>query len=81
MGAAAAGGTFAWAGYFASRVMPGHLSLFEAYPALPLLLWLVDRAQAPESARRHRLDLGVPHFRTRHPLCDQQHSLQPMVVL
>ncbi len=58
-GAAAAGGTFACAGYFASRVMAGHLPLLEAYPALPLLLWLVDRAMAPERARRHRFDLAV----------------------
>lgn len=41
----AAGWTFASAGYFASRVFAGHLPLLEAYPALPLLLWLVDRAQ------------------------------------
>src|SRR5206468_1632647 len=30
-GAAVAGWTFACAGYFASRVMPGHLPLLEAY--------------------------------------------------
>jgi hypothetical protein len=59
VGAVAAGGTFACAGYFASRVLAGHLPLLEAYPALPLLLWLVDRALAPERARRHRFDLGV----------------------
>ena len=45
IGAVTAGGTFACAGYFASRVMAGHLPLLEAYPALPLLLWLVDRAE------------------------------------
>jgi hypothetical protein len=59
LGSAAAGGTFACAGYFASRVMAGHLPLLEAYPALPLLLWLVDRALAPERAPRHRVDLAV----------------------
>jgi hypothetical protein len=58
----AAGGTFACAGYFASRVMAGHLPLLEAYPALPLLLWLVDRAFAPERAARYRFDLGVLAF-------------------
>jgi len=58
-GAVAAGGTFACAGYFASRVLAGHLPLLEAYPALPLLLWLVDRALAPERALRHGFDLGV----------------------
>ena len=52
IGAAAAGWTFARAGYFSSRVMAGHLPLLEAYPALPLLLWLVDRALAPERTRR-----------------------------
>jgi hypothetical protein len=61
-GAVAAGGTFACAGYFASRVLAGHLPLLEAYPALPLLLWLVDRALAPERAGRRRFDLGVLAF-------------------
>jgi hypothetical protein len=42
--ASAAGWTFACCGYFAARVMAGHLPLLEAFPALPLLLWLVDRA-------------------------------------
>ena len=59
IGAVAAGWTFACAGYFASRVMAGHLPLLEAYPALPLLLWLVDRAGAPDRAQRHRFDLGI----------------------
>lgn len=60
--AVAAGWTFACAGYFSSRVMAGHLPLLEAYPALPLLLWLVDRALAPERIRRHRFDLVVLAF-------------------
>ena len=55
IGAAAAGWTFACAGYFSSRVMAGHLPLLEAYPALPLLLWLVDRA-------RNRFDLSALAF-------------------
>ena len=37
--AAVAGWTFAAAGFFASRILAGHLHLLEAYPALPLLLW------------------------------------------
>jgi hypothetical protein len=40
--AAVAGWTFACAGYFASRVATGQLTLLEAYPALPLLLWLIE---------------------------------------
>lgn len=40
--AAVAGWTFACAGYFASRIATGQLSLLEAYPALPLLLWLIE---------------------------------------
>jgi hypothetical protein len=40
----AAGWTFASAGFFASRVLAGHLPLLEGYPSLPLLLWLADRA-------------------------------------
>ena len=58
-GAVAAGWTFACAGFFSSRVLAGHLPLLEAYPSLPLLLWLADRALAPERARRHRFDLAV----------------------
>ena len=42
-GAAIAGWTFAVSGFFAARVTAGHLPLLEAYPALPLLLWLVER--------------------------------------
>jgi hypothetical protein len=56
--AAASGWTFACAGFFASRVMPGHLPLLEAYPALPLLLWLVDRALDSTRAGRHRWDVA-----------------------
>lgn len=39
---AAAGWTFACSGFYAARVAAGHLPLLEAYPALPLLLWLVE---------------------------------------
>ncbi|HVW11515.1 MAG TPA: YfhO family protein [Bryobacteraceae bacterium] len=55
IGAAAAGWTFAAAGFFSSRVMAGHLPVLEAYSALPLLLWLCDRALT----RARRFDLGV----------------------
>jgi hypothetical protein len=41
--AAVTGWTFAASGFFASRVMVGHLPLLEAYPALPLLLWLIEK--------------------------------------
>lgn len=54
--AAAAGWTFAAAGFFASRVMAGHLPLLEAYPALPLLLWLTERFREV-SGRRTSLRL------------------------
>src|SRR5262245_49085982 len=47
LAAAAAGWTFAAAGYYASRIAAGHLPLLEAYPALPLLLWLIERLQTP----------------------------------
>jgi hypothetical protein len=40
--AAVSGWTFACAGYFASRIATGQLTLLEAYPALPLLLWLIE---------------------------------------
>jgi len=39
---AAAGWTFACSGFYAARVAAGHLPLLEAYPALPLLLWLIE---------------------------------------
>lgn len=39
---AVAAWTFASSGYFASRVHDGHLPLLEAYPGLPLLLFLVE---------------------------------------
>ena len=55
----AAGWTFASAGFFASRVFAGHLPLLEAYPSLPLLLWLADRATAPASRRRDLAALAV----------------------
>src|SRR5262245_31446185 len=42
--AATAGFTFAGSGYFAARVLAGHLPLLEAFASLPLLLWLADRA-------------------------------------
>ena len=41
---AASGWTFACAGFFASRLLVGHLPLLEAYPSLPLLLWLGQNA-------------------------------------
>jgi hypothetical protein len=59
IGAMAAGWTFACAGYFTSRVLAGHLPLLEAYPALPLLLWLAGRALAPDRAARRAFDLGA----------------------
>jgi hypothetical protein len=50
---AAFGWTFACAGFFSTRVSAGHLPLLEAYPALPLMLWLVEK----RLAQRRRLDL------------------------
>lgn len=59
--ASAAGGwTFACSGFFASRVLAGHLPLLEAYPALPLLLWLTDRLISGERLQHWRvLSLGL----------------------
>ncbi len=59
IGAIAAGWTFACAGFFASRVMAGHLPLLEAYAALPLLLWLADRAIAPDREQYQARDLAT----------------------
>ncbi len=55
VGAVAAGFTFACAGFFVTRVMAGHLPLLEAYPALPLLLWLVERGEQ----RRNLVGLAI----------------------
>jgi hypothetical protein len=41
---ALAGWTFACAGFYAARVTVGHLPLLEAYPSLPMLLWLAERS-------------------------------------
>jgi hypothetical protein len=54
--AVAAAWTFACAGFFSARVMVGHLLTLEAYPSLPLLLWLADRATDPQRARSQRAD-------------------------
>src|ERR1022692_3750921 len=59
IGAVTAGWTFACAGFFASRVMAGHLPLLEAYPSLPLLLWLADRAVAPLRSQYAARDLAI----------------------
>ena len=59
IGAMAAGWTFACAGYFMARVLAGHLPLLEAYPALPLLLWLADRALSPDRVDRQARDLAA----------------------
>lgn len=58
IGAAAAGWTFACSGFFASNVMVGHLVNLEAYPALPLLLWLADRA-VDRARRRDMFALAI----------------------
>lgn len=67
VGAAAAGWTFACSGFFASRVMAGHLPLLEAYGGLPLILWLVERCREsiPAGGRpagRALLALGLACF-------------------
>src|SRR5579864_8070167 len=59
VGSAAAGLTFACAAFFASRVLAGHLPLLEAYPSLPLLLWLADRAVSSDRARYQMHDLAA----------------------
>ena len=62
LGAAVAAWTFACCAFFASRVMAGHLPLLEAYPALPLLLWLVERyasSGGPRAQRQNVLALGA----------------------
>jgi hypothetical protein len=57
LAAIAAGWTFACAGFFACRIMVGHLPLLEAYPALPLLLWLIERAIRSNNQRHSGLNL------------------------
>ena len=53
LAAAVTGFTFACSGFFASRVLGGHLPLLEVFPSLPLLLWLTDRVvREPRPASR-----------------------------
>lgn len=63
LAAAVAGWTFAAAGFYASRVMAGHLPLLEAYPALPLLLWLIEcclrKGDTPRQSSLALLALGL----------------------
>ena len=61
IGSAVAGWTFSASGFFASRVMAGHLPLIEAFGALPLLLWILECiAQAGPGGRRLQLaNLGL----------------------
>ena len=56
IGAAAAAWTFSASGFFACRVMTGALTTLEAYCALPLLLWLADRAISSDVRRGASLD-------------------------
>ncbi len=51
----AGGWTFAASGFFASRVLAGHLPLLEAFAALPLLLWCVERIAQTDPEDRARL--------------------------
>ena len=61
--AGAAGWTFACAGFYASRVLAGHLPLLEVYAALPLVLWLIERCRAADAGTtmgwRSLLPLGA----------------------
>lgn len=54
LAAAAAGFTFACSGFYASRVLAGHTPLLEAYPALPVLAYAVERACARVATERAR---------------------------
>jgi len=62
IGAVTAGWTFACAGFFATRVTAGHLPLLEAYPSLPLLLWLADRAVSADRTEYQARDLAALAF-------------------
>lgn len=57
--AALSGWTFACSGFFASRVLAGHLPLLEAYPALPALLFLVERLRRTDRRWLAGVTLGV----------------------
>jgi hypothetical protein len=57
IGAAVAAWTFSCAGFFSCRVIIGALTQLEAYPALPLLLWLADRALDSDRSSFQRRDL------------------------
>lgn len=61
VGSAAGGWTFAASGYFASRILAGHLPLLEAFCALPLLLWCLECIAQSPRVPRGALDLGSAH--------------------
>ncbi len=52
LGAAVAAFTFGTCGFVASKVIVGNLPMLEAIPALPLLLWLVDRVVRDDGTSR-----------------------------
>lgn len=52
-----AGWTFACSGFYASRVMAGHLPLLETYCGLPLLLWLVERHRQAVTTHQTRVSI------------------------
>jgi hypothetical protein len=56
---ALAGWTFACAGFYAARVTVGHLPLLEAYPTLPMLLWLAERSLRNGNRSRDLFALAV----------------------
>ena len=65
LGAVLGAWTFACSGYFASRILAGHIPLLEVYCTLPLLLWLVESLnQARQHGNAQPLDLR-PRSRKR----------------
>jgi hypothetical protein len=55
---AAAAWTFACSGYFASRLLAGHLGLVETYAALPMLLWCIESV-CTRSKGRHAARMAM----------------------
>lgn len=62
---AAAGFTFACSGFYASRIMCGHLPLLEAYPALPLLLWTGESLMRAQEIGIEARDPSLGHATSR----------------
>lgn len=75
--AALAGWTFACSGFFAARIIVGHMTLLEGYLSLPLLLWLAERWLRDGSGKRNTPAKLVPLALACAAVCLSGHPQLP----